>query len=188
MLLSDGDLALAIETGELKVDPFDPGLIQPSSIDMRLGDTFRMFNSFVGAVDPTKPIPERLTFPVGVNGDGQYILRPGQLVLATTKERVGLAASLAARLEGKSTLGRLGLSIHRTAGYIDPGFDGRITLELTLAAPFPMALTPGMLIGQLAVSRTVSPARRPYGSVDVGSHYQGQLAATPAQSLGPVRV
>lgn len=180
MLLSDIDIQRALDDGSLTVSPTSSEFVQPASVDVRLGDEFLIFASHEHThIDPREP--QELTWPVTV-ADGQpFILHPGEFVLGCTQETIGVNAALAARLEGKSSLGRLGLLVHSTAGWIDPGFRGQVTLELSNVSPLPIKLWPGMRIGQLCVMRLSSPAMWPYGSPGLGSHYQGQLGATPSR-------
>ena len=182
MLLSDRDLTAAIDSQSLILDPFDPAMIQPSSIDVRLDGLFRVFNnSKYTHIDPKLP-QEELTTLVEVKGEEPFILHPGEFVLGSTLEHFTIPADLAGRLEGKSSLGRLGLVTHSTAGFIDPGFQGHITLELSNAANLPIALYPGMKVGQLALFAMTSPAESPYGAGALGSKYQGQRGPTPSKS------
>src|SRR5918998_963812 len=174
MLLSDRDLRKELESGRLLLDPWDPQMLQPSSIDVRLDRFFRVFqNSRYTHIDPAQQQDE-LTSPVETAGDDPFVLHPGEFVLGSTFEQVALPDDLAGRLEGKSSLGRLGPLTHSTAGFIDPGFTGHITLELSNVANLPITLWPGMKIGQLCLFRLSSPAENPYGSAAVGSKYQGQ--------------
>lgn len=183
MLLSDRDILAELETGRLALDPFDPGMIQPSSIDVRLDRFFRVFeNHRYPHIDPCEEQPD-LTRMVEPNGDDPFILHPGEFVLASTYEVISLPDDLASRLEGKSSLGRLGLLTHSTAGFIDPGFSGHVTLELSNVATLPIKLWPGMKIGQLCVFRLSSPAEHPYGSDKYGSRYQNQRGPTPSRSF-----
>jgi dCTP deaminase len=182
VLLSDRDLKAEIEAGRLGVDPYDETLVQPSSIDVRLDRLFRVFeNHRYPHIDPAEE-QEDLTRLVEVGVDEPFILHPGEFVLGSTYEVVSLADDLAARLEGKSSLGRLGLLTHSTAGFIDPGFSGHVTLELSNVATLPIKLWPGMKIGQVCVFRLTSPAEHPYGSAVYGSRYQGQRGPTPSRS------
>lgn len=182
MLLSDGDIRSEIESGRVKIDPYDPGLIQPSSIDVRLDRYFRVFeNHKYPHIDPAVEQPD-LTRLVEVEADSEFILHPGEFVLASTYEVVTLPHDIASRLEGKSSLGRLGLLTHSTAGFIDPGFSGHVTLELSNVATLPMKLYPGMKIGQLCMFRLSSPAEHPYGSPRYGSRYQDQRGPTPSRA------
>ncbi|NLV79661.1 MAG: dCTP deaminase [Rhodococcus sp.] len=189
MLLSDRDIRAEIASGHLGIDPFDPDLVQPSSVDVRLDSLFRVFNNTrYTHIDPAKQQDE-LTSLVEVPSNEPFVLHPGEFVLGSTMERCSLPADLAGRLEGKSSLGRLGLLTHSTAGFIDPGFDGHITLELSNVANLPIILWPGMKIGQLCLFRLTSPAEFPYGSAAVGSKYQGQRGPTPSKAyLNFVRV
>ncbi|MEV0623109.1 dCTP deaminase [Nonomuraea sp. NPDC050404] len=183
MLLSDRDILAEIKAGRLAVDPFDPEMIQPSSIDVRLDRFFRVFeNHRYPHIDPSIEQPD-LTRMVEPQGDDPFILHPGEFVLASTYEVITLPDDLASRLEGKSSLGRLGLLTHSTAGFIDPGFSGHVTLELSNVATLPIKLWPGMKIGQLCVFRLTSPAEHPYGSAKYGSRYQGQRGPTPSRSF-----
>ncbi|MGH3585595.1 MAG: dCTP deaminase, partial [Pseudonocardia sp.] len=178
MLLSDGDLRKELDAGRLVLDPWNEAMLQPSSIDVRLDRFFRVFqNSRYTHIDPARQQDE-LTSPVETQGDEPFVLHPGEFVLGSTFEEVALPDDLAGRLEGKSSLGRLGLLTHSTAGFIDPGFTGHITLELSNVANLPITLWPGMKIGQLCLFRLSSPAERPYGSQGVGSRYQGQRGPT----------
>jgi dCTP deaminase len=182
VLLSDRDLRKEIDAGRLAVDPFDPAMVQPSSIDVRLDRYFRVFeNHRYPHIDPAEEQPD-LTRLVEPAADEPFILHPGEFVLGSTYEVVTLSDDLAARLEGKSSLGRLGLLTHSTAGFIDPGFNGHVTLELSNVATLPIKLWPGMKIGQLAVFRLSSAAEFPYGSKQYGSRYQGQRGPTPSRS------
>ena len=182
MLLSDRDLRAEIEAGRLVIDPYDDTLVQPSSIDVRLDRFFRVFeNHRYPHIDPAEEQDE-LTRLVEVSVDEPFILHPGEFVLGSTYEVIGLADDLAARLEGKSSLGRLGLLTHSTAGFIDPGFSGHVTLELSNVATLPIKLWPGMKIGQVCVLRLTSAAEHPYGSSVYGSRYQGQRGPTPSRS------
>jgi dCTP deaminase len=182
VLLSDRDLRAVLESGGLRLDPFEPSLIQPSSIDVRLDRTFGIFNNHLYThIDPAIRQDE-LTTPVEVPDGEPFVLHPGEFVLASTLEVITLDAGLAARIEGKSSLGRLGLLTHSTAGFIDPGFSGHVTLELSNVATLPIRLWPGMKIGQLCIFRLSSPAEHPYGSSVYGSRYQGQRGPTPSRS------
>jgi dCTP deaminase len=182
MLLSDRDIVDAVKNGRLGLEPYEPELVQPSSVDVRLDRRFRVFNNQKYThIDPSKRQDE-LTEPVDVAEDQPFVLHPGEFVLASTLEIVTLPDDLAARLEGKSSLGRLGLLTHSTAGFIDPGFSGHVTLELSNVANLPITLWPGMKIGQLCVFRLSSPAERPYGTESIASRYQGQRGPTPSKS------
>jgi dCTP deaminase len=182
MLLSDRDILDAVKNDRLGIQPFEDELVQPSSIDVRLDRRFRVFNNQKYThIDPSKQ-QDDLTAEVEVGDDEPFVLHPGEFVLASTLEVFTLPNDLAARLEGKSSLGRLGLLTHSTAGFIDPGFSGHVTLELSNVANLPITLWPGMKIGQLCVFRLTSPVERPYGSGAVGSRYQGQVGPTPSRS------
>ncbi|MEV7356124.1 MULTISPECIES: dCTP deaminase [unclassified Kitasatospora] len=183
MLLSDKDIRTEIDLGRVVVDPFDPAMIQPSSIDVRLDRFFRVFeNHRYPHIDPSEEQPD-LTRLVEPEGDDAFILHPGEFVLASTYEVISLPDDVASRLEGKSSLGRLGLLTHSTAGFIDPGFNGHVTLELSNVATLPIKLYPGMKIGQLCLFRLSSPSEHPYGSERYGSRYQGQRGPTPSRSF-----
>ena len=182
MLLSDRDILAEVDAGQIALNPWDPAMLQPSSIDVRLDRFFRVFeNHRYPHIDPAEEQPE-LTRLIEV-GDGEaFVLHPGEFVLGSTWEQVSLPATVAARLEGKSSLGRLGLLTHSTAGFIDPGFSGHVTLELSNMATLPVKLWPGMKIGQLCFFRLSSEAEHPYGSQKYGSRYQGQRGPTPSRS------
>jgi dCTP deaminase len=182
VLLSDRDLVSEIKSGQLGLDPFEPSLVQPSSIDVRLDRLFRVFNNHLYThIDPAER-QDDLTALVDVPDGQAFILHPGEFVLASTLETVTLGRQLAARLEGKSSLGRLGLLVHSTAGFIDPGFSGHVTLELSNVASLPIRLWPGMKIGHICVLRLSSPAEHPYGSEVYGSRYQHQRGPTASRS------
>ncbi|MFW0787866.1 dCTP deaminase [Gordonia sp. CPCC 206044] len=182
MLLSDRDIRAELAGGRLGLDPFDPALVQPSSIDVRLDSLFRVFNNTrYTHIDPAKRQDE-LTSLVEPGEGEPFVLHPGEFVLGSTLEVCSLPDDLAGRLEGKSSLGRLGLLTHSTAGFIDPGFSGHITLELSNVANLPITLWPGMKIGQLCLIRLSSPSENPYGSATVGSKYQGQRGPTPSKA------
>jgi dCTP deaminase len=182
VLLSDRDILAEIDSGRVKLDPFDATMVQPSSIDVRLDRFFRVFeNHKYGHIDPAEE-QDDLTRQVEPDGDEPFILHPGEFVLGSTYEVVSLPDDVAARLEGKSSLGRLGLLTHSTAGFIDPGFSGHVTLELANVANLPIKLWPGMKIGQLCFFRLSSAAEHPYGSAKYGSRYQGQRGPTPSRS------
>lgn len=182
VLLSDRDIRSAIDAGDLLIEPYDAELVQPSSVDVRMDRFFRVFNnSKYTHIDPREP-QEELTSLVEVEEGELFVLHPGEFVLASTLEKFTLPDHLAGRLEGKSSLGRLGLLTHSTAGFIDPGFNGYITLELSNVANLPIVLWPGMKVGQLAIFKMSSPAETPYGSGKLGSKYQGQRGPTPSKS------
>jgi len=183
VLLSDADLRKELDAGRLVLDPWDPAMLQPSSVDVRLDRYFRVFqNSRYTHIDPRQQQDE-LTTQVEPDGDDPFVLHPGEFVLGSTFEAVTLPDDLAGRLEGKSSLGRLGLLTHSTAGFIDPGFTGHITLELSNVANLPITLWPGMKIGQLCLFRLTSTAEHPYGSAVYGSRYQDQRGPTPSRSF-----
>ena len=182
MLLSDRDIRAEIDKGRVTLEPYDPGMIQPSSVDVRIDKYFRVFeNHRYPHIDPSIEQAD-LTREVTPDGDEAFILHPGEFVLASTYEVISLPDDVAGRLEGKSSLGRLGLLTHSTAGWIDPGFSGHVTLELSNVAQLPIKLWPGMKIGQLCLFRTSSPSEHPYGSSVYGSRYQGQRGPTPSRS------
>lgn len=184
MLLSDRDIHQAIADGRLGISPYEPDdMLQPASIDVRLDDEFLVFaNHRHPYIDPAQEQAD-LTRRVRVTAGGEpFVLHPGEFVLASTFEEVHLGHDLAARLEGKSSLGRLGLVTHSTAGFIDPGFHGHITLELSSSATLPLLLWPGMKVGQLCLFQMSSPAEHPYGSLVRGSRYQGQRGPTASRS------
>ncbi len=183
MLLSDRDIRAELDSGRIALTPYEPAMIQPSSIDVRLDRFFRLFDNHKYAViDPAEDQPD-LTRLVEPEGDEPFVLHPGEFVLGSTFESVTLPDDVAARLEGKSSLGRLGLLTHSTAGFIDPGFTGHVTLELSNVATLPIKLWPGMKIGQMCFFRLSSPAEAPYGSGAAGSRYQGQRGPTASRSF-----
>jgi dCTP deaminase len=182
VLLSDRDLRKELASGRLGIEPFDEVMVQPSSIDVRLDRFFRVFNNTrYTHIDPSQQ-QDDLTSLVESDDDAPFVLHPGEFVLGSTFEAVLLPDDLAGRLEGKSSLGRLGLLTHSTAGFIDPGFEGHITLELSNVANLPITLWPGMKIGQLCLFRLSSAAEHPYGSSAAGSRYQGQRGPTPSRA------
>jgi len=181
VVLSDRSIREEVELGRIVVDPFDPELVQPSSVDVRVDRSFRVFhNARYPYIDVRQPMDD-LTEKVEVKGDEPFILHPGEFVLGQTLERVTLPDDLVARLEGKSSLGRLGLLIHSTAGFVDSGFSGNLTLELSNVANLPITIYHGMPIGQISFMRMDGPVDRPYGSGDTGSKYQGQAEPTPSR-------
>jgi dCTP deaminase len=182
VLLSDRDILSELDSGRVQLEPLTRDMIQPSSIDVRLDKFFRVFdNHKYPHIDPAADQSD-LTREVEVNSDETFVLHPGEFVLGSTYEIVTLPDDIAARLEGKSSLGRLGLLTHSTAGFIDPGFSGHVTLELANVATLPIKLYPGMKIGQLCFFRLSSAADNPYGSAKYGSRYQGQRGPTPSKS------
>ena len=183
MLLSDRDIRSELSSGRVGLDPLDLGMVQPSSVDVRLDRFFRLFdNHKYQHIDPSLDQPD-LTRLVEVDATEPFVLHPGEFVLGATYEVITLPDDIAARLEGKSSLGRLGLLTHSTAGFIDPGFSGHVTLELSNVATLPITLWPGMKIGQLCFFRLSSPAEHPYGSDKYGSRYQGQRGPTASRSF-----
>jgi dCTP deaminase len=183
VLLSDRDIRAELKSGRVVLEPLDEEMVQPSSVDVRIDRYFRLFdNHKYPVIDPAQEQPE-LTRLIEVDQDDAFVLHPGEFVLASTYELVTLPDDVAARLEGKSSLGRLGLLTHSTAGFIDPGFSGHVTLELSNVATLPIKLWPGMKIGQLCFFRLSSPAEHPYGSERYGSRYQGQRGPTASRSF-----
>ena len=182
VLLSDRDIRAELEADRVVLDPYDPLMLQPSSVDVRLDKFFRLFdNHKYPFIDPAADQPE-LTRLVEADNDEAFVLHPGEFVLGSTFEAITLPDDVAARLEGKSSLGRLGLLTHSTAGFIDPGFSGHVTLELSNVATLPIKLWPGMKIGQLCFFRLSSASEHPYGSDLYGSRYQGQRGPTASRS------
>ena len=182
MLLSDRDIRAELDSGRVQLDPLDRSMVQPASVDVRLDRYFRLFDNHRYAhIDPAEP-QEELTRLVEVAPDEPFILHPGEFVLGATYEQVTLPEDIAARLEGKSSLGRLGLLTHSTAGFIDPGFSGHVTLELSNMATLPIKLWPGSKLGQLCFFRLTSPAEHSYGSGPYSNRYQGQRGPTASRS------
>ena len=183
-VLSDGTIIRLVGDGHIKIDPWDPELVQPASVDLRLGDSFRVFhNHRASAIDLRSP-PDNLTEEVLVPTDEPFVIHPGEFCLGRTLEWVELPDDIVARIEGKSSLGRLGLIVHATAGFCDPGWRGTLTLELNNLTRVPIKLYPGLPIAQLSFMTLDRPAQRPYGSPGLGSHYQGQRAATESRYEG----
>lgn len=181
VILSDRTIREELAAGRIVIDPLDETCIQPSSVDLRLDRFFLVFrNHTMGQIDVKKDLSD-LTELVEIEPDGVFMLHPGEFVLGSTAERVSLPTDLVARLEGKSSLGRLGLLIHSTAGFIDAGWDGQITLELSNVATLPITLYPGMKIGQISFVQMTTPADNPYGSSSIGSKYQGQVGPRPSR-------
>ena len=181
MIFSDRTIRQAVADGRITIDPYDEAMVQPSSIDLRCDPHFRVFeNHRYAVIDPKAPQGD-LTVGVEASEDEPFILHPGEFVLGSTLESIKLADDVVARLEGKSSLGRLGLLIHSTAGFIDPGFEGQVTLDLSNVANLPMAIYPEMKIGQISFYQMTTPAEFPYGSPELGSKYQGQTGPTPSQ-------
>ena len=181
VILSDRSLRDAIDGGRIVIEPFEPALVQPSSIDVRVDRLFRVFRNHTAGVIDVKQDTRTLTELVEIPEDGVFMLHPGEFVLGSTLERVAVPDDLVGRVEGKSSLGRLGLLIHSTAGFVDAGFDGHITLELANVASLPITLYPGMKIGQVSFMQMTTPAERPYGKGATGSKYQGQRGPTPSR-------
>lgn len=183
MILSDRTLREQLASGRIIIDPLDESLVQPSSIDVRISNLFRVFRNHTRGVIDVKQdmvdLTELIEIPEG--SDQPFMLHPGEFVLGSTLERIGVPDDLVGRVEGKSSLGRLGLLIHSTAGFIDAGFDGHITLELANVASLPITLYPGMKIGQVSFMQMTTPAQHPYGSGAGGSKYQGQTGPTPSR-------
>ena len=183
MILSDRTLREQIAAGRIVIDPLDDTLIQPSSIDVRISNLFRVFRNHTRGVIDVKLDLTELTelIEIPVDGSQPFMLHPGEFVLGSTLERIAVPDDLVARIEGKSSLGRLGLLIHSTAGFIDAGFDGHVTLELANVASLPITLYPGMKIGQVSFMQMTTPADKPYGQGATGSKYQGQRGPTPSR-------
>jgi dCTP deaminase len=182
LIFSDRSIKDALASGSIVIDPYEPSYVQPSSVELRVANGFRVFvNHKYSEIDPRAP-QQDLTQLVEVGEDEPFMLHPGEFVLGSTLERVRLGNDVVARLEGKSSLGRLGLLIHSTAGFIDPGFEGHITLELSNVATLPIAIYPGMKIGQISFYQMTTAAEYPYGSPELGSKNQGQSGPTASRS------
>jgi dCTP deaminase len=180
-VLSDSTIRELIESGRIVIDPFDPAMIQPASIDIRLGKSFRVFhNHKIQSIDLAEP-PRDLTEHVEIDDDGEFVIHPGEFVLGRTHELVEIPDDVVCRIEGRSSIGRLGLVVHATAGFVDPGFRGTLTLEITNFNSVPIVLRPGLSICQLSFMTLDRPAERPYGHPDLGSHYHGQIDATESR-------
>jgi dCTP deaminase len=188
VVLSDRSIREQLAAGGIVIDPLDERAIQPSSVDVHVDRYFRVFRNDTTPYIEPKRAQEDLTELVDVEDDKAFILHPGEFVLGSTRERVALGPDLVARLEGKSSLGRLGLLIHSTAGFVDAGWDGHLTLELSNVANLPIAIYPGMKIGQISFLRMTTPAEVPYGSASVGSKYQGQRGPTPSRYYENFRI
>jgi dCTP deaminase len=183
-VLSDGTIRRLVDAGEIVISPWDPLMVQPASVDLKLGTSFRVFhNHKIQVIDLADP-PKGLTEPVEVEPDDLFVIHPNEFVLGRTEERVEMPANLVARIEGKSSLGRLGLIVHATAGFVDPGFQGSLTLEITNFNSVPIVLRPGLPIAQLSFMTLDQAAERPYGHPDLGSHYQSQVDATESRYEG----
>ena len=181
MILSDRDIRKQIQQGRIVIDPYDDVAVQPASIDLRLGAQLRVFQSHrVQVIDVRQELPQ-LTELVVIDELNPFILHPGEFALGMTTEEIHLPDDIVGRLDGKSSLGRLGLVVHSTAGFVDPGWQGRLTLELSNLANLPIALYSGMKVSQLSFVKLTSPAERPYGSKGLGSKYQGQMEPTASQ-------
>jgi dCTP deaminase len=187
-VLSDGTIRRLVAEGRVLIDPWDETMVQPASVDLRLGTSFRVFhNHRITAIDLADP-PRNLTELVEVDEDESFVIHPGEFVLGRTQEHVELPDDIVARIEGKSSLGRLGLIVHATAGFVDPGFKGTLTLEITNLTRVPIILWPGKPIAQLSFMALDQPAERPYGHPELGSHYHGQTDATESRyEGGPAR-
>jgi dCTP deaminase len=184
-VLSDGTIVRLVEEGRIEIDPWDAGMVQPASLDLRLGDSFRVFhNHKITAIDLREP-PTNLTEQIKVSGDEPFVIHPGEFCLGRTLEHVQLPDDIVARIEGKSSLGRLGLIVHATAGFCDPGWRGTLTLELNNLTRVPIRLYAGLPIAQLSFMTLDAPAERPYGHESLKSHYQGQVEATESRYGAP---
>jgi dCTP deaminase len=181
VVLSDATISRFLAEGRIEIDPYDESLLQPSSVDVRVDRLFRVFHNNRYPYIDVKVDQSELTELVEADDEHPFVLHPGEFVLGSTLERVRLPDDLVARLEGKSSLGRLGLLIHSTAGFIDPGWDGHVTLELSNVANLPITIYPGMKIGQISFLRMTGAAEHPYGSDATGSKYQGQRGPTPSR-------
>ncbi|MDX6702266.1 MAG: dCTP deaminase [Baekduia sp.] len=183
-VLSDGTIRRLQEEGQIVIEPWDPLMVQPASVDLKLGTSFRVFhNHRIQVIDLAAP-PQGLTEPVEVDTDEPFVIHPNEFVLGRTEEHVEMPDDLVARIEGKSSLGRLGLIVHATAGFVDPGFAGTLTLEITNFNSVPIVLRPGLPIAQLSFMTLDRAAERPYGHPDLGSHYQRQVDATESRYEG----
>jgi dCTP deaminase len=180
-VLSDGTIRRLVDEGRIAIEPWDPALVQPASVDLRLGTSFRVFhNHRISAIDLRDP-PTNLTEHVEIADDATFVIHPGEFVLGVTLERVAIPDDVVARIEGKSSLGRLGLIVHATAGFVDPGFAGTLTLEITNLTRVPIKLYPNLPIAQLSFMSLDQPAEVPYGSPELGSHSHGQVEATESR-------
>ena len=183
-VLSDGTIRRLVDEERIKIRPWDPAMVQPASVDLKLGTSFRVFhNHRLPAIDLAQP-PSGVTEHVQIDEDASFVIHPGEFVLGTTVEWVELPDDIVARIEGKSSLGRLGLIVHATAGFVDPGFSGTLTLEITNLTRVPIVLWPGKPIAQLSFMTLDQAAERPYGHPDLGSHYHGQVEATESRYEG----
>jgi dCTP deaminase len=187
-VLSDGTIRRLVEEERIKIEPWDPAMVQPASVDLKLGTSFRVFhNHRLPAIDLAQP-PSGVTEHVQIEEHASFVIHPGEFVLGTTVEWVELPDDIVARIEGKSSLGRLGLIVHATAGFVDPGFSGTLTLEITNLTRVPIVLWPGKPIAQLSFMTLDQAAERPYGHPDLGSHYHGQVEATESRYEGGPRM
>jgi len=180
-VLSDGTIARLIEEGRIRLDPWEPSLLQPASVDIRLGDSFRVFHNHRASVIDLRDPPRHLTEQITIERDEPFVIHPGEFCLGRTLEHVELPDDIVARIEGKSSIGRLGLIVHATAGFCDPGWRGTLTLELNNLTRVPIRLYPGLPIAQLSFMALDAPALRPYGHPELGSHYQDQVEATESR-------
>jgi dCTP deaminase len=186
-VLSDGTIRRLVEEQRIRIEPWDPAMVQPASVDLKLGTSFRVFhNHRLPAIDLAEP-PTGVTEHVQIEDNASFVIHPGEFVLGTTVESVEMPDDLVARIEGKSSLGRLGLIVHATAGFVDPGFKGNLTLEITNLTRVPIVLWPGKPIAQLSFMALDRAAERPYGHPDLGSHYHGQVDATESRYEGGPR-
>ena len=187
-VLSDGTIRRLVDEGRIAIDPWDPDMVQPASVDLRLGPSFRVFhNHRAAAIDLAAP-PTNLTEQITIADDEPFVIHPGEFVLGRTLEWVKMPDDIVSRIEGKSSIGRLGLIVHATAGFVDPGFEGTLTLEITNLTRIPIKLWAGLPIAQLSFMTLDAPAQRPYGHPELGSHYHGQVDATESRyEGGPAR-
>jgi dCTP deaminase len=186
-VLSDGTIRRLVEERRIRIEPWDPGMVQPASVDLRLGSSFRVFHNHRAAAIDLRDPPTNLTEHIVIGPDEAFVIHPGEFVLGVTQELVSLPDDIVARIEGKSSIGRLGLIVHATAGFVDPGFAGTLTLEITNLTRVPIKLWPGLPICQLSFMTLDAPAEKPYGHPDLGSHYHGQVDATESRYEGKVR-
>jgi dCTP deaminase len=180
-VLSDGTIRRLVDEGRIQIDPWDPAMVQPASVDIRLGNSFRVFHNHRAAAIDLRDPPTNLTEAVTIDEGDAFVIHPGEFVLGRTLEQVKLPDDIVSRIEGKSSIGRIGLIVHATAGFIDPGFEGTLTLEITNLTRIPIKLTVGLPIAQLSFMALDRAAERPYGHPDLGSHYQGQVEATASR-------
>lgn len=179
MILSDRDILNRIKKGEIKIEPFDKKALQPSTVDLHLADKVRVFENWqIGVVDVSQKIDVSRVVKIDKKG---FIIHPGEFLLGATVEKIALPADIAAKLEGRSSLGRLGLVVHATAGYVDPGFSGWLTFELSNLSRLPIRIYAGMKIAQICFFQMSSPVIHPYGSQKLGSKYQGQKGPTASR-------